>query len=48
MYHPCQIAHPQWTVTPDMLPETALVTRQRLLDQIADTETLLSGSHFAR
>ena len=47
LHHPCQIAQPQWTVNPDRLPDKALVTRQRLLDQIADTDTLLIGSHFA-
>jgi hypothetical protein len=30
-----------------MFPDKALVTRQRILDQIADTDTLLIGSHFA-
>jgi glyoxylase-like metal-dependent hydrolase (beta-lactamase superfamily II) len=47
LHHPCQIAQPQWTVTPDMLPDKAMVTRQRFLEQIADTDTLLIGSHFA-
>jgi glyoxylase-like metal-dependent hydrolase (beta-lactamase superfamily II) len=47
LHHPCQIAKPHWTVTPDMLPDKALMTRQRLLDQIAGTDTLLIGSHFA-
>lgn len=47
LHHPCQIAYPQWTTDADTLPDKAIVTRQRILDQIAGTDTLLIGSHFA-
>lgn len=47
LHHPCQIAKPQWTTGADTLPDRAIATRQRILDQIADTDTLLIGSHFA-
>lgn len=47
LHHPCQIAKPQWTIEADTFPEKALLTRQKLLDEIAGTNTLLIGSHFA-
>jgi glyoxylase-like metal-dependent hydrolase (beta-lactamase superfamily II) len=47
LHHPCQIAQPQWTTGGDTYPEMATATRQRILNQIADSDTLLIGSHFA-
>jgi glyoxylase-like metal-dependent hydrolase (beta-lactamase superfamily II) len=47
MHHPCQVADPTWNCTCDSLPELAAATRQRLLSDIAGTETLLIGSHFS-
>ncbi len=47
LHHPCQIANPQWITDTDTFPDSALAVRQRVLDQIADTDTLLIGSHFA-
>lgn len=47
IHHPCQIAHPEWTIDADVLPDQALATRQKILAEIADTDTLLIGSHFA-
>lgn len=47
LHHPCQIANPQWGSYADTLPEKATITRQKMLDDIADTDTLLIGSHFA-
>lgn len=47
LHHPCQIAHPEWTMDADTLSEKALETRKKILNEIADTETLLIGSHFA-
>ncbi len=46
MHHPCQVAYPAWNSDCDSLPEQAAATRQRLLGDIAGTETLLIGSHF--
>jgi glyoxylase-like metal-dependent hydrolase (beta-lactamase superfamily II) len=47
MHHPCQVAYPAWECDADVLPAQAAATRQRLLGEIADTDTLLIGSHFA-
>jgi len=47
MHHPCQVAYTEWECDCDALPKQAAATRQRLLGDIADTETLLIGSHFA-
>lgn len=47
LHHPCQIANPQWNSDADTLPDKAAETRKRILDQIAGTDTLLIGSHFA-
>lgn len=47
LHHPCQIANPQWTMDADTLPEVAFKTRKKMLNEIADSQTLLIGSHFA-
>jgi glyoxylase-like metal-dependent hydrolase (beta-lactamase superfamily II) len=47
LHHPCQIANPQWATATDTSSDKATLARQRILEQIADTETLLIGSHFA-
>ncbi len=46
LHHPCQIAHPEWTAV-DTFPNQALETRQKTLEEIVDTDTLLIGTHFA-
>jgi glyoxylase-like metal-dependent hydrolase (beta-lactamase superfamily II) len=47
IHHPCQLAHPEWAshVDYDKLQSTA--TRERVFAALADTPTLLIGSHFA-
>lgn len=47
LHHPCQIARPEWTTDADTLPEKAIETRKNILAEIADSNTLLIGSHFA-
>jgi glyoxylase-like metal-dependent hydrolase (beta-lactamase superfamily II) len=47
LHHPCQIANPHWSTEADTDPDQATATRRRLLDELADTSTLLFGSHFA-
>jgi glyoxylase-like metal-dependent hydrolase (beta-lactamase superfamily II) len=47
LHHPCQIAKPEWITAADTFPDKAVATRQKILNQIADTDTLLIGSHFA-
>ncbi len=46
LHHPCQIANPEWTMIYDSLPDKALETRRKILNQIADANILLIGSHF--
>lgn len=47
IHHPCQITHPEWGMLADVNPEQALKSRQKLLEEIVDTNTLLFGTHFA-
>lgn len=47
VHHPVQLAHPGVCSTPDVDPEQAARTRRALLAELADTDTLLFGSHFA-
>ena len=47
MHHPCQIAHPDWTVTFDEDPEAAASCRKRILEDLADSATLVIGTHFS-
>jgi hypothetical protein len=46
-HHPCQIAHPEWAALPDTDQHAAIHTRRKILHEIADTATVLIGSHFA-
>jgi glyoxylase-like metal-dependent hydrolase (beta-lactamase superfamily II) len=47
MHHPCQIARPHWTVSFDEDGDAAQQCRNTLLADIADTGTLVIGTHFA-
>ncbi|HEV2100132.1 MAG TPA: MBL fold metallo-hydrolase [Stellaceae bacterium] len=47
MHHPCQIARPDWSSTADTDPAGAQQTRERMLAGLADTSTLVIGTHFA-
>jgi len=47
LHHPCQIAKPQWVAKADTFPDKAKESRSKMLNEIADTETVLIGSHFA-
>lgn len=47
IHHPCQITNPAWTMDADTLPDKAFETREKILNEIADTDTLLIGTHFA-
>ena len=47
MHHPCQIARPHWSSTADSDPEQARATRERMLEELAETPTLVIGTHFA-
>ncbi len=47
IYHPSQVEKPEWGNTVDTYPNQALKTRKKILSSIADTNTLLLGSHFS-
>ncbi len=47
MHHPCQIAHPEWDTTADTDKDQAIRTRQIMFERLADTPTLVIGTHFA-
>jgi glyoxylase-like metal-dependent hydrolase (beta-lactamase superfamily II) len=46
VHHPCQLAHPAWSFVYDSDRDAAREQRQRMLAQLADSETLLIGTHF--
>jgi glyoxylase-like metal-dependent hydrolase (beta-lactamase superfamily II) len=45
-HHPCQIAHPDWTLGNNE-PKEAMLTRSRLFAEWADQTILVIGTHFA-
>jgi len=47
IHHPCQMAHPEWTLPFDSDPAAAVVTRTALLEEVADRPILFIGTHFA-
>jgi len=47
IHHPCQIANPEWETDADTFPEKATESRKRIINEIADKDILLIGSHFA-
>ena len=47
LHHPCQFAHPEWSSSPDSDPPQAIVTRREMYAQLADSPTLVIGTHFA-
>ena len=47
LHHPCQMACPHWGTTADSDVAAARATRRRLLAELADTPTLVIGTHFA-
>jgi len=47
MHHPCQIARPDWTVGFDEDQQAAALCRHRVLKELADSTTLVIGTHFA-
>lgn len=46
-HHPVQWAEPAWGMPADHDSERAAATRRRLLDEHADTPTLVIGTHYA-
>jgi glyoxylase-like metal-dependent hydrolase (beta-lactamase superfamily II) len=45
-HHPCQMAHPDWSLGDDD-PKVAGLTRARLFAEWADRAVLVIGTHFA-
>ncbi len=46
-HHPCQIAFPNWSAETSAAKEQAIASREKLLNEIADRNVLLIGSHFS-
>jgi len=46
-HHPCQIARIDWSSSADSDPAEAIETRTRLLNEYADKDILIIGTHFA-
>jgi glyoxylase-like metal-dependent hydrolase (beta-lactamase superfamily II) len=47
LHNPLQMIDPVWGSLPDWDPSAAASTRRRVLGDLADTSTLLIGTHFA-
>ncbi|WP_217144478.1 MBL fold metallo-hydrolase [Streptomyces sp. AC627_RSS907] len=47
IHHPVQIAHPAIGACVDIDPQLAVASRRELLGSLADTDTLVLGTHFA-
>jgi glyoxylase-like metal-dependent hydrolase (beta-lactamase superfamily II) len=45
-HHPVQLARPDWYTLADADPEMSCATRQRLIDEYADSPVLIIGTHF--
>jgi glyoxylase-like metal-dependent hydrolase (beta-lactamase superfamily II) len=43
---PAQIARPDWASIPDYDPAAGTQTRRRILEELADTQTRMFGTHF--
>jgi glyoxylase-like metal-dependent hydrolase (beta-lactamase superfamily II) len=46
VYHPCQLAHPQWSSPADFDREQSTRTRQSLFSELATSNTLVIGTHW--
>ncbi|MEQ8346261.1 MAG: MBL fold metallo-hydrolase [Sneathiellaceae bacterium] len=47
IHHPCQMAHVDWSSAVDFDAEEARQTRRRMFESLAETPTLVIGTHFA-
>jgi glyoxylase-like metal-dependent hydrolase (beta-lactamase superfamily II) len=47
MHHPVQIAHPEWASAADSDPERGIATRQAMFAELAGSNVLVIGTHFA-
>ncbi len=46
IHHPCQLAHPEWSVTTDYDGKQSIKTREKVFSEVADTDTLIIGTHW--
>jgi len=46
-HHPVQFAEPDWGMDADVDGKRAAATRHRMISELADTDTLVIGTHFA-
>lgn len=46
VFHPIHVEHPEWYTAFDVDPDTAVESRNRLLDQAADRAALVMAQHF--
>lgn len=46
IHHPCQLAHPEWSVTTDYDGSQSVTTREKIFNEIAGTSTLIIGTHW--
>ena len=47
LHHPCQIAHPEWTVPFDSDNAAAVAMRRNLFNRWSSEDILVIGTHFA-
>lgn len=46
-HHPVQFAEPHWHNASDLDPAQSTATRRQVIDELADTDTMIIGTHFA-
>lgn len=46
IHHPCQLAHPEWSLTSDYDPVRSAQTREGVFSALAGTPTLVIGTHW--
>ncbi len=46
IHHPCQLVHPEWSVSTDYDQQQSRESRGRVFSAIADTPTLVIGTHW--
>ena len=46
IHHPCQLAHPEWSLTSDFDPTQSAQTREGVFSGLAGTPTLVIGTHW--
>ena len=46
IHHPCQLVHPEWSVTTDFDPVASRATRVDAFAELAGTPTLVIGTHW--